>query len=151
MPVVENRLDTYTSPPTNYVQLLASLRHAGDLHRLSHLVTQYSNRFDAVHVAAALTRLPKLVQYRPKDMVHTGVVAPQGSGLRAQVPLPGAQPREGHIAQAKELSATLLAMLPEHAARFFPRQVTCHGLHAVHALIFPPLKVSMQLGAAIIE
>lgn len=56
--------DQYTTRPTNYVQLLGALRQARNVARLAELVGQFGRTFDAVHVAAALTRLPKLANYR---------------------------------------------------------------------------------------
>jgi hypothetical protein len=60
----EPRQDTYTTEPTNYAQLLGALRYSANVARVAHLVDTYSHRFDGVHVAAALTRLPKLAKYR---------------------------------------------------------------------------------------
>lgn len=50
--------DRYTRRPTNYVQLLQSISHARRLDRLELLVKDYKDKFDAVHVSAAIAALP---------------------------------------------------------------------------------------------
>lgn len=60
----EAATDDYSSEPTNYVQLLGALSHAASMDRLQHLIAAYGDKFDGVHVAAALTRLPKLAVYK---------------------------------------------------------------------------------------
>jgi hypothetical protein len=52
--------DRYRSPPTNYVQLLQHIARSRDVTGLSRLVKQYGPKFDAVHVSAAVSRLPRL-------------------------------------------------------------------------------------------
>lgn len=51
-------------PPAPCSQLVGALRAAPSMDRLEHLVDTYSNHLDAVHVAAALTRLPKLARFK---------------------------------------------------------------------------------------
>ena len=75
-----------------------------------------------MHVAAALTRLPKLVRYRGKDLVKTDAVAPKGSGVRAEVPVDGALPRRLDSERAEAIARTLCAQIPQHTSRMFPRQ-----------------------------
>eukprot|EP00798_Chlamydomonas_sp_ICE-L_P022840 gene22841-30014_t len=133
--------DTYISEPTNYIQLLGALRHADDLGRMSHLVSTYSDRFDAVHLAAAIARLPKLLQFRSKDMVPTGVVAPMHSGFRGSAPVPGSKPRPSQLEEAGKILNELKALLPQHVPRFFPRQVTpTRSDEGVLGLLMGPLK-----------
>lgn len=55
--------DSYRTPPKNYVQLLQHIVRAKKVDALSSLVRRYGPKFDAVHVAAAFSVLPKL--YRP--------------------------------------------------------------------------------------
>ena len=81
------------------------------------------HRYDAVHISAALTRLPKLVTYREKDLVESGVVAPRGSGMLALLPADGASPRKGGAERARLLAKRLCTMIPHHAHRMYPRQV----------------------------
>jgi hypothetical protein len=45
-------------------QLLLSLKHAPNLERLQNLVDTHGRHFDAPHLSAALTRLPKVARYR---------------------------------------------------------------------------------------
>lgn len=54
-------IDRYKTPPKSYVQLLQHIALAKKLTRLEELTTEYAAKFDAVHAAAALTRLPKLL------------------------------------------------------------------------------------------
>ncbi|KAF6266778.1 hypothetical protein COO60DRAFT_13571 [Scenedesmus sp. NREL 46B-D3] len=54
--------DRYRTPPKNYVQLLQHITRARELGRLEQLVKQYGPKFDGVHVAAAMSMLPKLHQ-----------------------------------------------------------------------------------------
>jgi len=94
------------------------------------------DRYDAVHVSAALTRLPKLVRYRDKDLVKTDVVSPKGSGIRPAVPVDGASPLRSGSELAKALATTLCSMIPGHCSRIYPRQAancvwalgTLHGM-----------------------
>lgn len=46
------------------LQLLRALSAAPRVERLQQLVGNYRGKLDAVHVAAALTRLPKLASFR---------------------------------------------------------------------------------------
>lgn len=116
--------DPYTSMPTNPIQLLSALGTAGNLDRLEQLMQpDMLQRFEPVHIAAALARLPKVLRYRDKDMVETGVVAPQGSGVRALRPIPGASPKQSHTARGTALALTLCGLLPAAAPRLYPRQV----------------------------
>jgi hypothetical protein len=55
--------DQYTTPPKNYVQLLQHIHHAYNLDKLYNLMRVYRNKFDSIHVAAAMSQVPKL--YRP--------------------------------------------------------------------------------------
>lgn len=52
--------DPYRTPPSNYVQLLQHIVRSRKVDKLSSLVRQYGLKFDAVHVAAAMSVLPKL-------------------------------------------------------------------------------------------
>jgi hypothetical protein len=54
--------DPYRTAPKNYVQLLQHITRARELDRLQQLVRQYGPKFDGVHVAAAMSMLPKLHQ-----------------------------------------------------------------------------------------
>lgn len=53
--------DPYTTAPRNYIQLLQHIQRARDLDRLEALLRSYGPRFDAVHVAAAMVAVPKLM------------------------------------------------------------------------------------------
>ncbi len=55
--------DRYAGQPTNYVQLLQHIGKTRKLYKLQELVSEYGDKFDAVHASAALVRLPK-VAYR---------------------------------------------------------------------------------------
>ena len=55
--------DQYTTPPKNYVQLLQHIHHAYNLDKLYNLMRVYRKKFDSIHVAAAMSQVPKL--YRP--------------------------------------------------------------------------------------
>jgi hypothetical protein len=61
--------DPYTTAPRNYIQLLQHIQRAKDLDRLEALLRSYGGRFDAVHVAAAMVAVPKLMK-----VVHPGGV-----------------------------------------------------------------------------
>eukprot|EP00878_Enallax_costatus_P016162 GHUV01016952.1.p1 GENE.GHUV01016952.1~~GHUV01016952.1.p1 ORF type:complete len:762 (+),score=276.11 GHUV01016952.1:6674-8959(+) len=54
--------DPYRTPPKNYVQLLQHITRARKVDKLNSLVRQYHLKFDAVHVAAAMSVLPKLYE-----------------------------------------------------------------------------------------
>lgn len=54
--------DPYRTPPKNYVQLLQHITRAKKVDTLNKLVMHYGPKFDAVHVAAAMSMLPKLYQ-----------------------------------------------------------------------------------------
>lgn len=126
VPVPESQHDDFTSEPTTYTQLLASIRAAKSLKRLEHLVDTYADRFDAVHVAAAVARLPHLLKYREADLVDmsaSAVVLP--SGMTRTRRKHGAQLRSGSAEVAARLAARVDAMLPQHVAHFFPRQAAC--------------------------
>jgi hypothetical protein len=58
--VPKEKHDRYRTPPRNYVQLLQHITRARDLPSLAKLVREYGPRFDGVHVAAAMSVLPKL-------------------------------------------------------------------------------------------
>ncbi|KAG2437276.1 hypothetical protein HXX76_005935 [Chlamydomonas incerta] len=126
VPVPEPQHDDFTSEPTTYTQLLASIRAAKSLKRLEHLVDTYTDRFDAVHVAAAVARLPHLLKYREADVVdvaESAVVLP--TGMTRTRRKHGVQPRAGSAETAARLAARLDALLPQHVAHFFPRQAAC--------------------------
>ncbi|KAG2439738.1 hypothetical protein HYH02_010615 [Chlamydomonas schloesseri] len=126
VPVPEPAHDDFSAEPTTYTQLLASVRAAKSLKRLEHLVEVYADRFDAVHVAAAVARLPHLLRYREADTVdlaEAAVVLPAGMSRTRRKH--GAQPRAGSAEAAARLAARLDAMLPQHVAHFFPRQAAC--------------------------
>jgi hypothetical protein len=53
--------DRYTGVPTNYVQLLQSISHARSMERLASLVRDFGDKFDAVHVSAAMVVVPRLL------------------------------------------------------------------------------------------
>jgi hypothetical protein len=67
--------DPYTTAPRNYIQLLQHIQRARDLDRLEALLRSYGPRFDAVHVAAAMVAVPKLM----------AVVHPDGLKVAAAV------------------------------------------------------------------
>ncbi|KAG2485615.1 hypothetical protein HYH03_015678 [Edaphochlamys debaryana] len=127
VPVEEPSFDDLAdSEPTTYTQLLSSIRSAKHLKRLQHLVSIYSDRFDAVHVAAAVARLPRLIQYRAADLVEGAVPQPSAPHLR----LPPrrkqrAALRASHLEAGAKLAAQLDTMLLSHASHFFPRQAAC--------------------------
>lgn len=50
--------------PGTYVQLLTAIKASRDIGRLRRLCAEYGDRFDAVHAAAALARMPKVVEAR---------------------------------------------------------------------------------------
>ncbi|PNG99150.1 hypothetical protein TSOC_015078, partial [Tetrabaena socialis] len=126
VPVPEPEHDDFSSEPTTYTQLLASIRSVTKLKAMQHLVTTYADRFDAVHVAAAVTRLPHLLRYRPADLVdRSEQVVVQTPGLPRLRRKHGAQLRSVSSAVATELAAGLDALLPAHAKHFFPRQAAC--------------------------
>ena len=86
VPIPEPKRDSYAdTEPKNYVQLLHALTRAPTLGRLTELVTSHSGRFDAVHVAAALTRLPRVIRYRPSDMLTTGEASEHRPSVMAPV------------------------------------------------------------------
>ncbi|KXZ54201.1 hypothetical protein GPECTOR_5g295 [Gonium pectorale] len=126
VPVPEPELDDFRSEPTTYTQLLAAIRSAKTLKRLQHLVSTYSDRLDAVHVAAAVARLPRLIKYKPSDLVdrRDAVVVPSPN-LQHVRRKHGAQPRAGHLDAGAKLAAQLDGMLPAHVHNFFPRQAAC--------------------------
>jgi hypothetical protein len=136
----QRKWDMYTSPPTNYVQLLSAIRFAPSLARLRELARpEMLQRYDAVHVSAALTKLPKLVHYREKDLVRSDVVLPKGTGVLAVRPAAGAAPRQQQAAEATALARLLLGMLPDHAHRLFPRQAAncIWALGRMHSMGLP--------------
>ncbi|WIA08968.1 hypothetical protein OEZ85_008383 [Tetradesmus obliquus] len=91
--------DPYRTPPKNYVQLLQHITRARELGRLEQLVKQYGPKFDGVHVAAAMSMLPKLHQ-----------PARPGSRLRGQ-----------KLRQRRQIPAKLLGQLQDMAAAQVPR------------------------------
>ena len=119
--VPEPKEDDYATEPTNYVQLLMALARAKDPARLHHLVTAYSDRFDAVHLAAAIVRLPKVLQYRAQDVVARDVVLP-GLGVPRYLRRHDAKLRASHAGLGVALVRELDAMVPKHVAGFYPRQ-----------------------------
>lgn len=70
-------------------------------------------RFDAVHAAAALSRIPKLMRYRAKDLAESGVVSPRGSERSQLEPVRGALPAEMGRRTAARLARTLLGIMPQ--------------------------------------
>ncbi|GFR47583.1 hypothetical protein Agub_g9315 [Astrephomene gubernaculifera] len=126
VPVPEPEHDDFSTEPTAYTQLLSAIRAAKTLKRLQHLVSTYSDRFDAVHIAAAVARLPRLIKYRPDDLVDRSdvVVTPVG-GLPRVRRKHGAQPKASHLEDGARLAAQLDNMLPAHVKHFFPRQAAC--------------------------
>jgi hypothetical protein len=60
--IPKSKHDPYRTPPKNYVQLLQHITRARQLGGLEQLVQQYGPKFDGVHVAAAMSMLPKLHQ-----------------------------------------------------------------------------------------
>lgn len=87
--VPQAKHDRYRTPPRNYVQLLQHIARSRDVSGLSRLVQAYGAKFDAVHVAAAVAKLPKL--YQP--------------------PAPGNHLNEGQLKGRKKHAAKLLAQL----------------------------------------
>ncbi len=126
VPIPEPEHDDFTSEPTTYMQLLSALRNARTLQRLQHLVSNYSNRFDAVHLAAAFARLPRLLQHRTQDLVdRSDVVVIPTPGLRRTRHRHGARIKPTHLEAGAALAAQLDALLPVHAGNFLPRQACC--------------------------
>ena len=147
--VPQPAVDPYTTEPTNYVQLLNSIRAAKNLRRLQHLIAEYATRFDAVHLSAALCRLPHLLRYRDKDLTATGVVLPT-HGLRPFVHKPGAKPKDSHAQLAAQLAAQLHAMLPAHVNGMYPRQVA-NGIWALGSLSKQGVPVPSELVEALLS
>jgi hypothetical protein len=133
--------------PTNYIGLLSAIRSAGSLDQLETLCTseQTAPFFDTVHFSAALSRLPKLMRFRSKDLDKTDVVLTsslsppeshisQGLHPRSEAgPLtlaPGSAPRPGYSQRASALTFHLLSSLtrtqrhqkPGVRSPIFPRQ-----------------------------
>lgn len=79
--IPKKQQDPYRTQPKNYVQLLQHITRAKRVTDLEQLVRQYSTRFDAVHVAAALVMLPKL--YQPPS-VRTQLTSQQLKQRRAR-------------------------------------------------------------------
>lgn len=126
VPIPEPEHDDFTSEPTTYMQLLAALRNARTVQRLQHLVSAYSDRFDAVHLAAAFARLPRLLQHRTQDLVdRSDVVVIPTPGLRRTRHRHGARIKPTHLEAGAALAAQLDALLPTHAGNFLPRQACC--------------------------
>ncbi|KAF5842748.1 hypothetical protein DUNSADRAFT_5120 [Dunaliella salina] len=99
-------VDQYTGDPKNYIQLLLALKQAPNVGRLKHLVDSHSARFDAPHVSAALTRLPKVARFRQAELMQEAISATsthispsdpaaafKTGGLTRTLPVPGAQAR----------------------------------------------------------
>ncbi|KAG1676073.1 hypothetical protein FOA52_014938 [Chlamydomonas sp. UWO 241] len=140
VPIPQRTWDRYTSPPTNYLQLLNAIRWAPSVERLEELMApEYLSRFDGVHVAAALTRLPKLVRFRTKDMVPSGVIAPHGTERRALEPKSGSKPAVESAEAATSLARQLCGLLPGVQDRLFPRQAAncVWALGRLHSLGLP--------------
>ncbi|MEW5296793.1 MAG: hypothetical protein WDW36_000047 [Sanguina aurantia] len=124
VPLPESPHDQYDSPPTNYIQLIGALSKAKDLAKLQKLVDEYQDKFEAVHVCAAIAKLPKLIYYRSGDIVDRSdsVVAPI-HGVPRFVPVHGARVRDNHVVLGAALAAQLDAMLPKFVGACYPRQV----------------------------
>jgi hypothetical protein len=126
VPVPEPSDSKFAAEPSTYLQLLAAIRTAPSLQRLEHLLVTYGDRLDAVHVAAAVVRLPRLIKFRPEDLVDRSrdVVVP-GPGLPRVRRKHGSQPRATHQELAAAIAGRIDALLPAHTSRFMPRQVAC--------------------------
>jgi hypothetical protein len=74
-------VDPYTTRPTNYIQLLQHIAHTKTLGRLISLLEDYGGHFDALHVAAAISVVPRLL----------GPAVERGRGL---APAVAAKPRQ---------------------------------------------------------
>lgn len=85
----QRKRDPYRTPPRNYVQLLQHISRARTLDALTALAQRYGDKFDAVHVAAAMAVMPKL--HRP--------------------PRPGARLSAAQLKQRKQAPQQLLAEL----------------------------------------
>ncbi|GLC41965.1 hypothetical protein PLESTB_001053100 [Pleodorina starrii] len=126
VPVPEPEYEDFSGEPTTYLQLLGAIGKARSLKRLQHLLTTHGDRFDSVHVAAAVARLPRLIKYRPADMVdRSDAVLVPTPGLPRLRRKHGAQPKQTHLAEGARLAAQLDALLPSHVHNFFPRQAAC--------------------------
>ncbi|EFJ44210.1 hypothetical protein VOLCADRAFT_95640, partial [Volvox carteri f. nagariensis] len=126
VPVPEPEHDDFSGEPTTYPQLLKAIKSARGLRRLQHLLSAHSERFDAVHVAAAVACLPKLISYRTADLVdRSNTVVVPTPGLPRMRRKHGAQPKQTHLQEGGRLAARLDYMLPSHVHKFFPRQVAC--------------------------
>jgi len=120
MPLV----DQYTGDPKNYIQLLLALKHAPNVSRLQQLVDNHSAQFDAPHVSAALTRLPKVARFRQDELIQRAISATstripsfdpaaayKRGGLIRMLPVPGAQARRAYREAAAPLVVQLLQMI----------------------------------------
>lgn len=81
------RHDAYRRAPRTYVQLLQHISRATKFAALEQLVAGYGDKFDGVHAAAALARLPKLV--RPLQLIRYFVVYAAFASVRYLGPLIG--------------------------------------------------------------
>ncbi|GBF98873.1 hypothetical protein Rsub_11477 [Raphidocelis subcapitata] len=97
-----HRNDPYTTAPTNYVQLLQHITSARRLVRLESLLRDHGPKFDALHVAAAIAVVPRLL----------GAAVERGGGL---TPEQARRPR-AVLEQLQELAAA-------HAERLQARQI----------------------------
>ncbi|GLI62408.1 hypothetical protein VaNZ11_005028, partial [Volvox africanus] len=126
VPVPEPEFDDFSGEPTSYLQLLGAISRAKSIKRLQHLLSAHNERFDAVHVAAAVARLPRLIRYRSADLVDRSetVVMPT-PGLPRMRRKHGVQPKQTHLLEGGRVAAQLDVMLPAHVQNFFPRQAAC--------------------------
>ncbi|KIY97996.1 hypothetical protein MNEG_9964 [Monoraphidium neglectum] len=107
--------DAYRTPPTNYVQLLQHIATAKRLNQLDALIKDYGDKFDAVHVSAALAVVPRLL----------GDAVERGSGLEP-----------GRREQPEQILTRLQEMATAQTERMQVRQISnmiwslgkCHKL-----------------------
>ncbi|GIM05535.1 hypothetical protein Vretimale_10002 [Volvox reticuliferus] len=126
IPVPEPEFDDFSGEPTSYLQLLGAISKAKSLKRLQHLLSAHNERFDAVHVAAAVARLPRLIRYRSADLVdRSETVVVHTPGLPRMRRKHGVRPKQTHLLEGSRIAAHLDAMLPAHVQNFFPRQAAC--------------------------
>ena len=74
-------------------------------------------------------------------------MVPKGSGIRAEAPVDGASPRRLEAERAKAVAGRLLAMIPMHTGRMFPRQAA-NSIWALGTLHSMGIKVTEAAGPA---
>ncbi|GAX78573.1 hypothetical protein CEUSTIGMA_g6013.t1 [Chlamydomonas eustigma] len=135
-------LDPCLTEPTNYLQLMSALRQAPNAKRIEELMKpEMLARYDSIHVAAALCRLPKVLEYREKDMVKTDVVMPEGCGVLSRNPRPGSELRLSNRQKAQSLSRTLCMLIPSFPSERFQVRQAANCIWALGTLHKKGVKV----------